>query len=156
MKEQEEIAQNQMDQRNNELDAELLQNKDIKDISSIHQALMRTKLHSPSLNFTSKVMESIESIDLKKSFNWKPLFLLFGVLICIIISAYSLSSVSGGILQLPTNVEVLNQELPLNQLEPLFDYKLIVNGALFITLIVGMFFFDAMVLRPYFQQRKMA
>jgi hypothetical protein len=126
--------------------------------SAIHNSLISSKVSSPSVEFTNKVMQSVASLNFSDSkfFNKTRLFVLILSVIALATTLYYISSqfypAIGGALTNEITMQDFTLDLqPAQQLlssDILFKVVFYVNGLVILLLL------DRAILKPYFTRRK--
>jgi len=131
-------------------------------LKSVHAQLEKTSLEVPSARFAEKVMSNLHNpqyvADLANGFSKRNLFTFFTIFAGILVGVYILTT---GIVTVPffDQFTITPLNLQGNQIDvnPLFDG--LTSGTIFKTflivdMILGWFFLDKLVLKPYFEARR--
>jgi hypothetical protein len=127
-----------------------------EELKLVEKVLAKNKLESPSSNFTHRVMMNLHSMPVASSLSPRNgLFLLFGTvvavtLLTILVSTGMFDSTGTTISleQLPDSeiTKDLQRTIPLNG-------KWLMNGLIFLNVVLAFILLDRTILRPFFNRR---
>lgn len=129
----------------------------LEELSIIHHVLSQSKLETPSLTFTTKVIQNLHRIPVSHSLSPKNgLLLLGGMLVAagilmVMMSVGSFDNVTGliSMKELKPVQNYFQQSLPTFSI----NGKLIIKILVGVNLMVAFFILDRTILRPLFQRR---
>lgn len=143
-----------------DLEKQLITDEDLKfrleTLRILDSSLSRTKLESPSKNFTHRVMEGLHKAPAKNALSIKNgILLILGVITVITILALLVATGSfdsTGVLQ-PNQIGIKDNYFNLNIPSISINGKLIINTIIFLNLAIALIVLDRTVLRPLFEKR---
>jgi hypothetical protein len=129
----------------------------LEELLVVHRTLKKSKLESPSRQFTARVMANLHRASVSSSLSPRNgLLLLCGMMVAIGVGALFLSqglfdgmSETIKISPLPMQEKMVKTPLP----SFLFDVKWLVKGFLVLNLGLAFIILDRAILRPFFERR---